>query len=223
MPCDLLGSFKPRLLYLIAGLYSTGRYNTNKDKSVTTDVTIGQLEAITGDKKFYIKESLFTTIRKRNSEYVKWNGNFYTHNKERGDIQKRNRFSLLKASTNFRIIQRGIFQDDRFTPDEKGYIIALYMLCVNNTFRFDLSDAEIAKRLDVSLNTWKKYKAILINKGVIQEFKDAPAHMVDLNFEEALVLNYEHLGYSNMLKAADDYYIEEVIAQQEYIEACHNE
>lgn len=71
------------------------------------------------------------------------------------------------------------------------------MLCINNTFRFELSDTAIAKSIGVSLNTWKKYKNVLVEKGVIQKFKNAPAGLLDPNFENAMVLNYEYLGYKS--------------------------
>lgn len=71
------------------------------------------------------------------------------------------------------------------------------MLCVNNTFRFDLSNSEIARRIGVSLNTWKKYRAMLEAKGVICSFGNAPSALVDLNFENSLVLNYEYLGHKS--------------------------
>ena len=137
---------------------------------------------------------MYPKIRAVDNSIVNWEGIYYTHTSQH-KIVKRNIFSLQKPTSNFRIIKSGIFNDKRFTPEEKGYIIALYMLCVNNTFRFDLSNSEIARRIGVSLNTWKKYRVILETKGVICSFGNAPSALLDLNFENSLVLNYEYLGY----------------------------
>lgn len=185
------------MLYLIAGLYSTGHYNNLSDEYLSTNVTINQLSQITAEKPSYIKESLFVAIRKSSTNTIRWKGNYYTHKDGCTCAVRRNLFTLSKPKSNFRIIKRAIFHDERFSPEEKGYIIALYLLCVNNTFRFDLSDAQVATKLGVSLNTWKKYKQILMCKGVLQEFKDAPAGLLDPNFENALVLNYDYLGYQS--------------------------
>lgn len=198
IPNGILGYFKPRMLYLIAAMYSTGHYEDINDSHYRTDVTIKQLSSISGDTLCYIEESLYPQIRKSNNVFIKWDGNYFSHQvTEKGYIARRNIFSLLKPTENFRIIRSGIFQDNRFTPDEKGYIIALYMLCINNTFRFELSDTAIAKSIGVSLNTWKKYKNVLVEKGVIQKFKNAPAGLLDPNFGNAMVLNYEYLGYKS--------------------------
>ncbi len=194
LPSSLLGLFKPRMLYLLAGMYATGHYDNINDTYFRTDVTIQQLSSITQDTTTYIEESLYPKIRTLKSSNIKWEGVYYTHTSQHR-ITKRNIFLLQKPTVNFRIINNGIFYDRRFTPEEKGYIIALYMLCVNNTFRFDLSNSEIARRIGVSLNTWKKFREILETKGVICSFGNAPSALVDLNFENSLVLNYEYLGY----------------------------
>lgn len=64
MPNGLLGCFKPRMLYLIAAMYSTGHYVAITDSHYRTDVTIKQLSSISGDTLYYIEESLYPQIRK---------------------------------------------------------------------------------------------------------------------------------------------------------------
>lgn len=194
IPNETIGKFKPRMIYLLGAMYASAHYRDKKDKRLTTNITIDQLASITGESRYYIKDVFLPYIRKNPTEIIRWEGNYYT-----AGMKKRNSFTLLNPKENFRIIWSDIFQDKRFTAEEKGYIIALYSMCANNTFRYELSNNFISKRIGVSLNTWKKFKTILEKKGVILTFNNAPVALIDTNFEQANILLYKSLGHKTAL------------------------
>ena len=86
-----------------------------------------------------------------------------------------------------------------YTPEEKGVMIGLYCLCVNNEFRIDLSDKLIYSHLDMAKNTYKKYRDLLIEKKVIWPSYDVPMKLVWTEHMEAKVLLYPHLGYNTWI------------------------
>ncbi len=88
-----------------------------------------------------------------------------------------------------------MFFDNTLTPDEKGVLIALYCLCINNTFRFDLTDKCIWSKLGISKNTLKKYKKLLIEKNILQTSYKAPMALIDLNHTSATIIVYPYFGF----------------------------
>ena len=189
IPCSLLGSIKPRMLYLLTALYSTCHYDNN---FMYTDVTIDQLSLISGESKYYIRDFFFPYLRQMETPILEDDDFHYLCSNR--TVKRRNLFTLLRPTENFRIISSEILLDRSLTPDEKGYIIALYILCVNNTFRFDLNDKLLATKIGVSLNTWKKYKELLLEKGIILPYINAPEALLDVDHIDSSVLMYPHLG-----------------------------
>ena len=189
LPNEALGTFKPRMLYLLTAMYATCKYD---DKHMYTDVTTEQLSNISGISEDYIHKTFYPYVRKTMIQLIKYEGFRYVCLDR--TVKRRNLFTLLKPTKNFRIISSEILLDRSLTPDEKGYIIALYILCVNNTFRFDLPDKVIATKIGVSLNTWKKYKELLLEKGIILPYINAPEALLDVDHIDSSVLMYPHLG-----------------------------
>lgn len=106
---------------------------------------------------------------------------------------KRNIYHLPNPPENFRIIWAELFSDSSLSPEEKGVIIGLYCLCVNNEFRLGMSDKAIYSQLDMVKNTYKKYRDLLIEKKVIWSSYDVPMVLTWSEHMEAKVLLYPHL------------------------------
>ena len=186
---DTLG-IKPRLLYLLGGLYSSCHYKLNQvDKVMETNITISQLSLLTGESPDYIKDVFYPTI-KRNHQVVLNYKNYF----DKVSAFRRNLFILKVPTKPFRLYHSSIFSDLLLTPEEKGYVMALYMLCVRGTRRYDLSNDTIAKSLGVSLNTWKKYKCILESKGVLKRAGELDVELYDPIHSGTTILLYPHVG-----------------------------
>lgn len=112
---------------------------------------------------------------------------------------KRNIYHLPNPPKNFRIIWAELFSDSSLSPEEKGVMIGLYCLCINNEFRIDLSDKLIYSHLDMAKNTYKKYRDLLIEKKVIWSSYDVPMKLVWAEHMETQVLLYPHLGYNTWI------------------------
>lgn len=84
-------------------------------------------------------------------------------------------------------------------------MIGLYCLCLNNTFRYDLSDQRVWEALGLSKNTFKKYRNSLIDKNVLWSSYDAPMALTNAEHLSAKVLMYPHLGYRTWLDFVDGF------------------
>ncbi len=200
IPIEAIEHFTLVDLYLVAGLYSCGQYNNENKAILTTDTTIEQLSSITGVSKYYIKDTFLPKLK--SDGYVIYNCTQKSYN------VKRNSYTLPNPAKNYRHIKSLIFKDTLLTPKEKGFIIGLYCLCFNNTFRVDLpTDKDVCKALRMSLNTYKKYKKALIEKHIIHKSEEAPEA---LRWEEdstgvGLVLTYPHLGHISYNEIINEY------------------
>lgn len=155
IPNDAIKYFKLKDLYLLAGLYNSAHYTCDNDICVT-DITIKQLSNLTGVSQGYIGDYFLPKFRKKGF------GECTTRQFE--FKIKRNNFKLPYPNDNYRIIRENLFSDDSLSPEEKGFLIGLYCLCINNSFRYDLSDTEIAKKLGLDSKTYRKYRNALIEK-----------------------------------------------------------
>lgn len=195
IPNDAIMHFKLKDLYLLAGLYNSAHYS-NAGDVCTTDITIKQLSDLTGVSQGYIGEYFLPKFRKEGF------GECQTHQLEK--TIKRNVFKLPYPNGNYRIIWEHIFSDSSLQPEEKGFLIGLYCLCVNNTFRYDLKDTEIAKKLGMDDKTYRKYRNVLIGKRVIVSSYDAPMALTNTEYLNAKVLMYPHLGYKNWVDLVNE-------------------
>ena len=118
---------------------------------------------------------------------------------------KRNEFKLPYPNENYRVIWKHIFSDSSLTPEEKGFLIGLYCLCINNTFRYDLKDIEIAKKLGMDAKTYRKYRNALIDKNVLWSSYDAPMALTNADHLDAKVLMYPHLGHKTWLDLVEEF------------------
>ena len=191
IPIECIKHFKLRDLYLVAGLYSCGKYIRGQ-KSMNTDTTIEQLASITGVSKFYIKDYFLPKLKK--DGYIMCN---YT---QESYLIKRNLYTLPNPTENYRSIWNGIFKDTSLTPEEKGFLIGMYCLTANNSFRIDLtSEQAIYNKLDITKNTYKKYRNKLKEKGIIISSDSAPDALKwhEESNGTGLVLIYQYLGHKS--------------------------
>lgn len=196
IPNETIKFFKLKDLYLLAGLYNSAHY-VYYSNICTTDITIKQLSDLTGVSQRYIGDYFLPKFR--GSSYGKCS------TKQLGYRIKRNFFELPYPNENYRVMWGSIFSDKTLSPEEKGFLIGLYCLSINNTFRYDLSDAEIAKKLGLDAKTYRKYRNILIEKGVIWSSYDAPMALTNIEHLEAKVLIYPHLGYKTWIDLVKEF------------------
>ena len=151
IPIEACRYFNPKQLYLLAGLYINAHYQRGSNY-MTTDTTFSQLSELTGVNTDYIKDSFIPKLKELEDK-----GYRVETIQQQREI-RRNIYYLPNPTKNFRIIWAELFSDSSLTPEEKGVMIGLYCLCVNNEFRIDLSDKLIYSHLDMAKNTYKKYR-----------------------------------------------------------------
>lgn len=195
-PVAAIGLFKPKDLYLLAGMYLSSHYQRNSS-ILHTDITISQLFSLTGVQSEYISESYYPRLKR--SGFIS-----YRCVQEQPNV-KRNHFYLPLPKQNFRFIRKEFFFDRTLSPEEKGMIIGLYGLCLNNTFRYDLSDQRVWEALGISKNTFKKYRNALIDKDVLWSCYDAPMALTNAEHLSAKVLMYPHIGYKTWLDLVEEF------------------
>ena len=192
IPIEACRYFNPKQLYLLAGLYINAHYQRGSNY-MTTDTTFSQLSELTGVNTDYIKDSFIPKLKELEDK-----GYRVETIQQQREI-RRNIYYLPNPTKNFRIIWAELFSDSSLNPEEKGVMIGLYCLCVNNEFRIDLSDKLIYSHLDIAKNTYKKYRDLLIEKKVIWSSYDVPMKLVWTEHMEAKVLLYPHLGYNTWI------------------------
>ena len=179
IPIEACRYFNPKQLYLLAGLYINAHYQRGSNY-MTTDTTFSQLSELTGVNTDYIKDSFIPKLKELEDK-----GYRVETIQQQREI-RRNIYYLPNPTKNFRIIWAELFSDSSLNPEEKGVMIGLYCLCVNNEFRIDLSDKLI-------------YRDLLIEKKVIWSSYDVPMKLVWTEHMEAKVLLYPHLGYNTWI------------------------
>ena len=192
IPIEACRYFNPKQLYLLAGLYINAHYQRGSNY-MTTDTTFSQLSELTGVNTDYIKDSFIPRLKELEDK-----GYRVETIQQQREI-RRNIYYLPNPTKNFRIIWAELFSDSSLTPEEKGVMIGLYCLCVNNEFRIDLSDKLIYSQLDMAKHPYKKYRNLLIEKKLIWPSYDVPMKLVWTEHMEAKVLLYPHLGYNTWI------------------------
>lgn len=195
-PINAIGLFKPKDLYLLAGMYLSSEYHPDTSH-LYTDITVHQLSALTGVSEEYISNNFYPRLKR--SGFIS-----YRCIQEQ-PLVKRNHFSLPNPTYNFRFIRKEFFFDRTISPEEKGVMIGLYCLCLNNTFRYDLTDQRIWEALGISKNTFKKYRNSLIDKNVLWSSYDAPMALTNVEHLSAKVLMYPHLGHKTWLDLVEEF------------------
>lgn len=195
-PINATGLFKPKDLYLLAGMYQSSSYQKNSDV-LHTDITISQLSSLTGVSEEYISNYFFPRLKR---------SGFVAHRCiQEQPLVKRNHFYLPNPTENFRFIRKEFFFDRSISPEEKGVMIGLYGLCLNGTFRYDLPDQRVWETLRISKNTFKKYRNSLIDKNILWSSYDVPMALADVEHLRAKVLMYPHLGHKTWLDFVEEF------------------
>ena len=110
-PISAIGLFKPRDLYLLAGMYLSSSYQKNSDV-LHTDITISQLSSLTGVSEEYISNYFYPKLKR---------SGFVAHRCiQEQPLVKRNHFYLPNPTENFRFIRKEFFFDRSISPEEKG-------------------------------------------------------------------------------------------------------
>ena len=117
----------------------------------------------------------------------------------------RNALPLPNPSENYRVIWTELFSDNSLSPEEKGFMIGLYCICVNNTFRLNLPDKTIYETLGMVKNTYTKYKNSLMSKGILKTLGESYIALINFNFFHGTILMYPHLGYVTYLDILESY------------------
>lgn len=195
-PIAAISLFKPKDLYLLAGMYLSSHYQRNSN-ILYTDITISQLSSLTGVQNEYISESYYPRLKR--SGFIS-----YKCVQEQPNV-KRNHFYLPLPKQSFRFIRNELFYDRTLSPEEKGVMIGLYCLCLNNAFRYDLSDQRAWEALGLSKNTFKKYRNCLIDKNVLWSSYDAPMALTNAEHLSAKVLMYPHLGHKTWIDLVEEF------------------
>lgn len=175
--------FKPEDLYTITCMYLTAK------DDYTTNSTREQLAQITGLSFAYLKDKFLPRLRK--SKFSEIEG--YTEITD-SQIRKRNKYMLPQPVTNYRIISKEMLEDTNLTYTEKGIMIRLYSLTVNNSFNIGFNKSQISKYLNISRNSYLKYEKSLIEKGYIIPLSEDITNDRHEDFSEGIVLNCSWLG-----------------------------
>ena len=195
-PINATGLFKPKDLYLLAGMYLSSSYQKNSDV-LHTDITISQLSSLTGVSEEYISNYFYPRLKR---------SGFVAHRCiQEQPLVKRNHFYLPNPTENFRFIRKEFFFDRSISPEEKGVMIGLYGLCLNGTFRYDLPDQRVWETLRISKNTFKKYRNSLIDKNILWSSYDVPMALADVEHLRAKVLMHPHLGHKTWLDLVEEF------------------
>ena len=192
IPIEACSYFKPKHLYLLAGLYINAHYQRGNNY-MTTDTTFSQLAALTGVSIYYIKESFVPRLKELEDK------GYRVETIQSQRKIKRNIYHLPNPSKNFRIIWAELSSDNSLSPEEKGNMLGLNCLCANNEFRINLTDQAIYSQLNIAKNTYKKFRDLLIEKKVLWSSCDVPMKLVWTEHMEAKVLLYPHLGYNTWI------------------------
>lgn len=195
-PINATGLFKPKDLYLLAGMYLLSEYHSGANY-LYTNTTVHQLSALTGVSEDYITDNFYPRLKR--SGFIRYRC------AQEQPLVKRNHFYLPNPTQNFRFIRKELFLDRAISPDEKGIMIGLYGLCLNGTFRYDLSDQRVWESLGISKNTFKKYRNSLIDKNVLWSSYDAPMALTNAEHLSAKVLMYPDLGHKTWIDLVEEF------------------
>lgn len=198
IPIEACRYFNPKQLYLLAGLYINA-YPQKESNYMTTDTTFSQLSELTGVSVDYIKESFVPRLKELEDR------GYRVETIQEGPMTKRNTYYLPNPPSNFRIIWAELFSDNSLSPEEKGIMIGLYCLCINNEFRIDLTDREIYNQLNMAKNTYKRLRNLLIEKKVLWSSYDVPMKLVWTEHMNAKVILYPHLGPNTWIDKVTSY------------------
>lgn len=186
LPISAVKLFKPKDLYILAGMYLSAYSSRSSGDTISTNITQRQLSELTGVDEEYIRKRFMPRLKESGFCNVECRQTDYT--------TKRNTYWLPNPKRNFRIIRSELFRDSDLSSEEKGVLIGLYCNCINDTYRFDLSDVQMCERLGVSRGTYLKYKKSLSAKGISCTGEEH-SNLLDYEHPNALLLIYPHLGY----------------------------
>ena len=173
--------FSPNDLYTITGIYLTAN-----DRDIT-DSTYEQIASFTGQSLSYIKD--YFIPRLKDTEFCTQIQPFTMGN------LKRKRYYLPKPTENFRIIKKEVLTDTNITSEEKGFTIALYCNCVNNSFNLSLSSWKFwESKIKVAKSTFYKLKKSLVSRGYLRKLEDVPENPDSGNHSEDYMLCVPWLG-----------------------------
>ncbi|RGJ51866.1 hypothetical protein DXD57_17440 [Bacteroides intestinalis] len=173
--------FSPNDLYTITGIYLTAN-----DRYIT-DSTYEQIASFTGQSLSYIKD--YFIPRLKDTEFCTQIQPFTMGN------LKRKRYYLPKPTENFRIIKKEVLTDTNITSEEKGFTIALYCNCVNNSFNLSLSSWKFwESKIKVAKSTFYKLKKSLVSRGYLRKLEDVPENPDSGNHSEDYMLCVPWLG-----------------------------
>lgn len=165
-----------------------------------TDTTFKQLMIFTGDTS---EETLKDfSKRLRESELIKVETVKETCVIKNSPVN-RNHYYIPEYKENFRIIHKDII-DCELSMENKGFLIGLFVNCLNNTKICKFTIIKIAEKLGLHRETTSKYLKRLIELGYILKIKGGYELRVNWllisNKREKLIQYYKGIGLDSVYK-----------------------
>lgn len=199
LPIEATELLSPKDIYTFTGLY----FHANEE--YTTDTTYQQLSDLTGCSTGYVKRHFMPRLAQSGlvKETTGW---------RQADTKRRKRYHFAEPRNMFKMVRKGIFEDSRLKPQEKGFLIALYCNSVNGTFNLGLRPSELLKKIKVSKGAFYNYRNALIEKGYLSKHEDIPNNPYSGDHPEDYMITCDWLGrecYRDWLREQRRKYVDE--------------
>ena len=184
----------------LADIYRFTCLSFQPHKNGYTDTTFKQLMLLTKDKS---EETLKDFIKRlREAELIKIE-TVKEHCTNKSSVVNRNHYYFPLYTENFRMIHKDIIDCD-LTMEDKGFLIGLFVNCINNSKDCKFTIVKIAKVLDLNRKTAAKYLKKLIELGYILKVKGGYELKVDWllvsDKRERLIQKYKDMGLDTVYK-----------------------
>lgn len=171
-------------------------------KNGYTDSTFKQIAELTKDKsteniKDFVERLKLTNLL--NIETV------YDKSIADGTLVKRNRYNFPAYKMNYRMITSSILDVEDLDGSQKGFMISLFTLCLNNTKICKFSQVKIAELFGVHRNTVTKYIKELIELGYISKIKGGFELVTSFLYVKDRKMTPEIIQRINDLKQVDKF------------------
>lgn len=151
----------------LADIYRFTCLSFQPRKNGYTDSTFKQLMLLTKDKS---EETLKDFVKRlREAELIKIE-TVKEHCINKQSVVNRNHYYFPLYTENFRMIHKDIIDCD-LSMEDKGFLIGLFVNCINNSKLCKFTIVKIAKILDLHRETISKYLQRLIELGYILKVK----------------------------------------------------
>lgn len=143
---------------------------TKDTRKEYTDSTFEQIKELTKDNSTETVKNFVDRLRK--SELITIDTDKTTKTTIDGVVKiiSRNHYNIPNYQVNFRMIHSSFLEVD-LSIYEKGFLIGMFTLCLNNTKNCQLKQKDIAEKLNIGKSTVSEYLKSLTSKGYIEKFE----------------------------------------------------